>query len=215
MSPFDNLTNLQKTRLFSLLNIHTYIYQKNENMISTFKSENIIGIILRGSAKLVNSYYNGNEIILEILRKDSVFGTNISVINDRDSQLIANEETEIAVINYELLFNNQYINYSYFNRFINNLFKIISLKYKKTNEKLRVLSQKSIRDKLLEYFEIQYQKSHSRVIELPFTLKDLADYLVVNRTSMFRELKYLKEDRFIKTNGKKITLLYKDNLVIY
>ena len=69
MSPFDNLTNLQKTRLFSLLNIHTYIYQKNENMISTFKSENIIGIILRGSAKLVNSYYNGNEIILEILRK--------------------------------------------------------------------------------------------------------------------------------------------------
>ena len=215
MSPFDNLTNLQKTRLFSLLNIHTYIYQKNENMISTFKSENIIGIILRGSANLVNSYYNGNEIILEILRKDSVFGTNISVINDRDSQLIANEETEIAVINYELLFNNQYINYSYFNRFINNLFKIISLKYKKTNEKLRVLSQKSIRDKLLEYFEIQYQKGHSRVIELPFTLKDLADYLVVNRTSMFRELKYLKEDRFIKTNGKKITLLYKDNLVIY
>lgn len=215
MSPFDNLTNTQKSKLFSLLNIHTYKFQKNENMISTFKSENIIGIILFGSANLINSDKNGNEIILEKLKKDSVFGTNISVINDRNSQLLANEETEIAIIKYELLFNNQYINYNYFNIFINNLFKIISLKYKKTNDKLRVLSQKTIRDKLLEYFEIQYQKSHSRVIELPFSLKELADYLVVNRTSMFRELKYLKEDRFIKTKGKKITLLYKDNFIIY
>lgn len=178
MNPFENLTNLQKTKLFSLLNIHTYKFQKNENMISTFKSENIIGIILFGSANLINSDKNGNEIILEILKKDSVFGTNISVINDRNSQLLANEETEIAIIKYELLFNNQYINYNYFNIFINNLFKIISLKYKKTNDKLRVLSQKTIRDKLLEYFEIQYQKSHSRVIELPFSLKELADYLV-------------------------------------
>ena len=215
MSPFDNLTNTQKSKLFNLLNIHTYKFQKNENMISTFKSENIIGIILYGSANLVNSDKNGNEIILELLKKDSVFGTNISVINDRNSQLIAKEETEIVIINYELLFNNQYINYNYFNIFINNLFKIISLKYKKTNDKLRVLSQKTIRDKLLEYFEIQYQKKHSRVIELPFSLKELADYLVVNRTSMFRELKYLKEDRFIKTKGKKITLLYKDNFIIY
>lgn len=215
MSPFDNLTNTQKSKLFNLLNIHTYKFQKNENMISTFKSENIIGIILYGSANLVNSDKNGNEIILELLKKDSVFGTNISVINDRNSQLIAKEETEIVIINYELLFNNQYISYNYFNIFINNLFKIISLKYKKTNDKLRVLSQKTIRDKLLEYFEIQYQKKHSRVIELPFSLKELADYLVVNRTSMFRELKYLKEDRFIKTKGKKITLLYKDNFIIY
>ena len=215
MCPFDNLTNTQKSKLFNLLNIHTYKFQKNENMISTFKSENIIGIILYGSANLVNSDKNGNEIILELLKKDSVFGTNISVINDRNSQLIAKEETEIVIINYELLFNNQYISYNYFNIFINNLFKIISLKYKKTNDKLRVLSQKTIRDKLLEYFEIQYQKKHSRVIELPFSLKELADYLVVNRTSMFRELKYLKEDRFIKTKGKKITLLYKDNFIIY
>ena len=106
MSPFDNLTNTQKSKLFNLLNIHTYKFQKNENMISTFKSENIIGIILFGSANLINSDKNGNEIILEILKKDSVFGTNISVINDRNSQLLANEETEIAIIKYELLFNN-------------------------------------------------------------------------------------------------------------
>lgn len=177
MSPFENLSNQQKSRLFSLLNVHTYTFQKNQDIISTLKSENIIGIILKGNANLINSDYNGNEIVLEILEKDSVFGTNISAINNQSSQLIANEDTEVAIINYELLFNNKYINHNYFNIFITNLFKIISLKYKNTNEKLRVLSQKSIRDKLLEYFEIQYQKTLSRVIQLPFSLKDLAAIL--------------------------------------
>lgn len=213
MDIFENLSNLQKARLFSLLNVHTYNFKKNQNIISLLNSDNIIGIILTGNAKLINSDYNGNEIVLELLETNSVFGTNISNINVNTCDLIALEDTEIALINSEDLYNTQHTNYVYFNIFINNLLKAITLKYKQTNEKLRVLSQKSIRDKLLEYFEIQYQKTLSRTIELPLSLKDLADYLVVNRTSMFRELKYLKEDKFIKTKGNKITLLYKDNLL--
>lgn len=215
MDPFENLSNLQKARLFNLLNVHTYNFRKNQNIISLLKSDNIIGIILTGNAKLTNSDYNGNEIVLEMLETNSIFGTNISNINVSNCELIALDDTEIALINCEELYDSQHTNYVYFNIFITNLLKAINLKYKQTNEKLRVLSQKSIRDKLLEYFEIQYQKTLSRTIELPFSLKELADYLVVNRTSLFRELKYLKEDKFIKTKGNKITLLYKDNYMIF
>lgn len=213
MDPFENLSNLQKTRLFNLLNVHTYNFKKNQNIIPLLKSDNIIGIILTGNAKLTNSDYNGNEIVLERLETNSVFGTNISNINVNNCELIALEDTEIALINSEELYDIQHTNYVYFNIFVTNLLKTINLKYKQTNEKLRVLSQKNIRDKLLEYFEIQYQKTFSRTITLPFSLKELADYLVVNRTSLFRELKYLKEDKFIKTKGNKITLLYKENLL--
>ena len=42
-----------------------------------------------------------------------------------------------------------------------------------------------------------------------FSLKDLADYMGVNRSAMFRELKRLKEDHLIEVKGKRITLLYK------
>ena len=41
------------------------------------------------------------------------------------------------------------------------------------------------------------------------TLKDLADYMAVNRSAMFRELKNLKEEKFVAVKGKRITLLYK------
>ena len=79
---------------------------------------------------------------------------------------------------------------------------------------VRILEKKTIRDKLLEYFEIEYRKTYIKTIELPFNLKDLADYIAVNRSAMFRELKNLKDERFIAIKGKRITLLYKSSRLI-
>ena len=62
---------------------------------------------------------------------------------------------------------------------------------------------------LLEFFEIEYRKTHSRNIYLPSSFKDLADYFAVNRAAMFRELKNLKDEKFIETKGRKIILLNK------
>ena len=90
-----------------------------------------------------------------------------------------------------------------------NTLVIINNKFKNTNERIRILEKKQIREKLLEYFDIEYKKNRSRNIVMPFTLKDLADYIAVNRSAMFRELKHLKDEGFIEIKSKKITLLYK------
>ena len=37
----------------------------------------------------------------------------------------------------------------------------------------------------------------------------MADYLGIDRSAMTREMKLLKDEGFIKTTGKRITLLYK------
>ena len=104
--------------------------------------------------------------------------------------------------------NLDYITHTYYNIFINNLFDIIHTKLNEKNERIRILTKKTIRDKLLEYFEYEYKKTRSKFIYLPNSFKDLADYFAVNRSAMFRELKSLKEEKFIKIDGKKITLLY-------
>lgn len=209
MSPFDNISLVQRSRLFKLLQVHIYTYSKGQEILPTIKSENIIGIILSGFAQIINYDYNGNEIITEHLRENDVFGSNIDNINSENIQIIAKEDTKVLVINYNTLTNTNYLTYGYFNAFIQNLFNIINLKYKETNERVKILENKTIRDKLLEYFEISYKKTLLRTITLPFNLKDLSDYIAVNRSAMFRELKNLKEEHFIEIKGRKITLLYK------
>lgn len=208
-SPFEDLTKFQINKLYDLLGVHIYKFSKSQEILPTIKNGNIIGIILEGSAQIKNIEYNGNEIIIENLETNSVFGTNISLTNNENYEIIAKENTQVVVIDYEKLINPNNLNHNYFNIFLKNLFDITNEKIKEKNERIRVLEKKQIRDKLLEYFEIEYKKSYLRRIYLPFSLKDLADYMGVNRSAMFRELKHLKEDHLIEVKGNRITLLYK------
>ena len=72
-SPFQDLNKLQITKLFDLLGVHSYSFNKSEEILSTIRSENIICILLEGEAQILYIEYNGNEIVLENLTKLSVF----------------------------------------------------------------------------------------------------------------------------------------------
>ncbi len=207
--PFTDLSRVEINKLYNLLGVHIYNFNKNQEILPTIKSENIIGIILDGHAQIINIEYNGNEIIIDNLFKDNVFGTNISLTNNENYQIISKTDTQVLVIDYDKLLNPINLKFSYFNVFLKNLFDIINTKFKEKNERIRILEKKQIRDKLLEYFEMQHKKSRQRNIYLPFSLKDLADYIAVNRSAMFRELKHLKDENLININNRKITLLYK------
>lgn len=206
---FEGLTKNQIEKLYNLLDIHIYKFSKNDSIYPTIKGGNIVGIISEGSASISYIEYNGNEIILENLNKNDVFGSNISIINIDNCDITSKEDTEVLLIDYNKIINHKNTKYNYYNIFLNNLFDIINMKFKETNERLRILEKKQIRDKLLEYFDIEYKKVLSKNIELPFSLKDLADYIAVNRSAMFREIKHLKEERLIEIKNKRITLLYK------
>ena len=209
-TPFEGLTKSQINKLFDLLGVHVYKFNKNQEILPTIKNENIVGIILEGYAQILNIEYNGNEIVIDNLYKDSVFGTNVSLTNSENYQIIAKQDTDVLVIDYDKLINPQNLNHNYFNIFFRNLFDIINIKMKEKNERIKVLEKKQIREKLLEYFEMEYKKGHlNNNIFLSFSFKDLADYLAINRSAMFSELKHLKEEKLIVVNNRKVTLLYK------
>ncbi|MCI8621765.1 MAG: winged helix-turn-helix domain-containing protein [Clostridia bacterium] len=57
------------------------------------------------------------------------------------------------------------------------------------------------------YFEL-LSKKYGKSFTLPCSITELANYLAVDRSSMTRELSYLKSEKFILQNRDKITLLY-------
>ena len=75
------------------------------------------------------------------------------------------------------------------------------------NERIEILSKKSIRNKILTFFDLEYKKRGSKYIYLPYNFKDLAEYLAIDRAAMSRELGYLRDEGFIETKSKRITLL--------
>ena len=206
---FTGITGFQRHKLFKLLEAHIYKFYENQEILQTIKDKNIICIILEGSAKMIEINYNGDENLVEELEKDSVFGTAISNMNDPDCQIVStSEQTSIVVFDYDKIIELKNSTHNYFNIFFNNLFKIIHSKLREKNDRIRIITKKSIREKLLAYFEYEYLKTRSKIIYLPNNFKQLSDYLSTNRSAMFREIKLLKEENFIKIDGKRITLLY-------
>ena len=70
-----------------------------------------------------------------------------------------------------------------------------------------LLTHKGVRDRLLTYFNLLSLENGSKSFELPFSLTDLSDYLMIERTAMMREFKRLKDEKIIKKVKNKITLL--------
>ena len=163
-------------------------------------------------ANIVNISYNGEEYISEKLYENSIFGTYISGIDSNEYQIRAVEPSTVLVIQHKKLMEPENIEHKYFNIFFYNIYSIITKKLRDNNNRIKILTRKSIREKLLAYFENSYKISRSKYIYLETNFKDLADYLSINKSAMFRELRNLKDEKFIKVDGKRITLLYTPNI---
>ena len=207
MKIFDQINYKNQQKLLRMLESDIINVPKNNTILSTISNDNIIGIIKEGCIQIIKTDDNGNQIIIDELTTGEVFGSYIAFFNNKDYSIQTKEASEIIIIDYDILMNFNQNTKEYYNQFIKNLLIIIMSDMKKTTERLEILTRKTIRNRLLEYFNISLKNSGTKHIYLPFNFTDLAHYLAVDRSAMMRELKYMKDERIIEIKGKRITLL--------
>lgn len=205
---FDKISDKNKEKLLKLLEANTFSVKKDTSILSTYKNDNIIGIVVSGYIQIIQNDYNGTRSIIEELEENSIFGSMFSSISNSECDVYTKEDSKIIIIDYKNIIDTANTNYSFYNQFIQNLLKIFSEKINEKNERIEILTKRSIRNKLLEYFKIISKKNGTKNIYLPFSFTEFADYLAIDRSAMSRELKNLKTEGFISIKGRKITLLY-------
>lgn len=202
---FNNITDNNKEKILKSLEGNTLHFKRNNTILTNIKKDNIIGIILEGYIQIVKTDYNGNRTIIEDLYENDIFSSKMSNISNNEYSVITKEDTKVIIIYFNEILNND-LNTSYYNQFLKNLLYIMSDKMTNINNRIEILSNKTIRNKLLAYFKIMSKRNNSKVIYLPYTFIDLADYLGVDRSAMYRELRNLKEEGLITIVNKKIIL---------
>ena len=206
---FENINDKNIDKLKRILSASTISYRKNVNILSNVNKEDFIAIIDSGSVQFIFNDYDGNKSILEEIGVGGIFSTFTHPISSEEIACITKQDTQITYIDYEeITANDEIIKDSFYIIFIKNLIKILGEQVSSKNQRIELLTKKSIRDKLLEYFKIQVQVKSNKTFIMPMSFTELASYLSVDRSAMSRELKNLKTEGFIKTNGRKITLLY-------
>ena len=208
IKPFDKISKNNIDKLLKMLEAHTIIFNKDAIISKSIIDKKTIGIITKGYVQVIRNNFDGNEIVVEEYQEDDIIASSISYVESSEYRLISKEETYIILFDEDTLMNIEDTSKAYYNQFIKNLFLKKKKKNKIKNERLQIITKKSIRDKLLEYFHINRKKTGSNNIYLPYNYTALADYLGVNRSALMRELKNLKDEGFIESKGHIIKLLY-------
>ena len=205
---FANLSEKEVKKLMQVLKSNTITYRKNINILSNRTKDDYIAIIDSGSIQLVFNDYNGNKTIIEELGTGEIFGSLTYSLNSDEITCLTKEETQITYIEYNQITNDEIIKNDFYIIFVKNLIKLLSDQLNRCNQRIELLTMRTTRDKILGYFNHQATLKGSKTFIMNISFTELASYLSVDRSSMTREIGYLKEDGIIKTTGRKITLLY-------
>ena len=205
---FENISEKNVLKLKRILKANTAKYKKNVNILSNVNQEDFIALIDTGVIQLIFTDYNGNKVILEELTEGEIFGSLTSSIKSEEVTCITKEDTQVTFIEYDQITNDEIFRTDFYIIFIKNLIRILTEQLNTRNRRIELLTKKTTRDKILVYLRQEAQKAGAKKFKIPMSFTELANYLSVDRSAMSREIKYLKEEGFIETNGRKISILY-------
>ncbi len=182
----------------------------NETIMSYKESPEYLYVVLTGTAELATYDYDGNKTILERFTPDSIFGDMFFRPSGNDEFMVS-ATTPCTVLSFRY---NNAINQcenacKRHREFLDNLFKLLSKKLLSQSQHIEILTKRTIREKLLSYFEHQAAEKGSFSFALPMSLSSLADFLSIDRSAMQREIKRLNDEGIIVSKGKKIVIVRK------
>ena len=148
-------------------------------------------------AKYIQEHYTDHDLFGEIFHAISVSG-EYSVIAD----------TRCTVTYFSLSdLSDEIASHPNYPEMVGLLLSIFSSKFEQLNFHIAMLSKRTIRDRLLTYFNDLARRNYQRVFYVPMSYTQLADYLSVDRSAMMREIKNLEDEGFIDRNKYRIRLL--------
>ncbi len=206
----NNLEISQFTKDFSsnCSKVQIKNFEKGETITTFLVNRNQFCILISGIADLVRYDYNGNKTVTERFSDNSIFGEIFYKINTNSEFVVeAKDKCKVLLFSYDDINQKCKAHCSFHQKLIEAFPNILISKISDLTSRVELLSRKSTRDKLLGYFNL-LSKEYGKSFTLPFSITELANYLVVDRSSMSRELAILKKENFIKQDRNKITLLY-------
>ena len=179
-------------------------YANGETLYNQGSSCNSLDIVVAGSLIAYSLTESGSSTIMFEFKKDSIIGANLlfAVNNSYPLNIYCSSECKLIHIEktaVEILLHNY--------DFVMSYVKSLSQNSLGLNHKIAMFSRKTLRQNIIEYLIQQTITQHSQTVHLPLSKKEFADYLGVQRPSLFRELKKMQLDGIISIDNRKITIL--------
>lgn len=196
-------------RMITCFNAEIKKFRVGSNIAESTHSGGKIGIILNGNADVVRYDINGVRTIIESLGEHGIFGDFFTYTADHhsDVDIIAETDCEVLFVRRSELTKRCEKACRCHSMVIENMLELMTEKAVSLSERIEVLSQRSIEDKLISFLRITENKTaDGKPPQIPFSTTALSDYLCVNRSALQREIARLKRTGVLTISKRKFRL---------
>ncbi len=206
---FDGITTEECDKMLTCFGAYERKFSMGEVICDFEKPSGSIGVIQTGRAELIRIDAFGSRSILEEMEPGSLFGMAFTFSDAcRDSMnVMCTEDCVVLYIDYWHVTHECSNVCTHHSVLLQNLLRLMAEKAFSMSQRIEVLSRRSIRDKLMCYFSICSLRAEKPEFTLPFSISAMADYICSDRSAMMREMKNMREERLIETNGRRVRLL--------
>lgn len=193
---FSGISEDELTAMFTCLDTRQTNFPKDTFLMRVGNTADSIGLLLEGSALIIQEDIWGNRNILSKAGPGQTFAAAYacapgSVLN---VSVVAETPVTAMFLNVGRVLNVCPSACSHHSRIIRNLLGELAEKNLRFSEKLTHMGQRTTRAKLMSYFSAEAQRLGKYEFDIPFSRQQLADYLAVERSGLSLELGKMKND---------------------
>ena len=184
-------------------------FDKKYTILAEGSAARCIGIMLSGTAQIIQIDYYGNRSILSGIGPSEVFGEAFACAEVREIpvSVIANDAVEVMLLDSTHILHMCERTCGFHQRLIFNLMKDLANKTILFHQRIEVTSKRTTREKLMTYLSMYAKKVGSNHFEIPFDRQELADYLEVDRSGLSVEIGKLKKEGLLENHKNRFALL--------
>ena len=208
-SLFQGVTENDLEAMLSCLGATERKYKKNDVILLAGSKVTVVGIMVEGNAQITRDDAEGNRAILSELGKADLFAEAYVAAGSAEIPItvIATTDCQIVWIPFSKIIGTCDVACGFHRTLVQNMMRVIAVKNVLMNEKMRILSCKTTREKLMTYLSDYSERVGKNKFKIPFSRNELADFLSVDRSAMSRELSRLKNEGYLNYHKNEFELL--------
>lgn len=208
-SLFQDVSENDLEAMLSCLGAIERKYRKNDVILLAGTKVTSVGIVAEGNAQITRDDAEGNRAILSELEKADLFAEAYVAAGSMEIPVtvIATTDCRIVWIPFSKIVGICSTACDFHRTLVQNMMRVIAMKNILMNEKMRILSCKTTKEKLITYLSDYSERVGKNKFRIPFSRNELADFLSVDRSAMSRELSRLREEGFLNYHKNEFELL--------
>lgn len=209
MPLFEGMDNESIVNLLQCLGARNKTYTKDEPIVLEGSAADFVGVVVEGKLQIIKEELEGSLTLIDEVTPGEMFGEVFACasVKEMPVSVYAAEKSSVMLLDFKRLLTTCSNACPFHSKVIQNLLQIVSEKALALNKRIEIISKRSIRDKLICYLTMEYERTRKLQFAIPFNRQQLADYLCVERSALSAEMSRMKKEGIIDYRKNEFWLL--------